>query len=98
MSQTQLAGRSVRALDASRGSRVARSMPAAVMIALVVTWAVPASAQQAKCLAGKTKCVSTKAGGLLKCDETAETPGSRPTPRRASRRSPASSTAARYEC
>ena len=52
-----------------------RSLVAAVMMALVVTWAAPASAQQAKCLAGKTKCVSTKAGGLLKCDETAETPG-----------------------
>ena len=50
-------------------------MPAAVMIALVATWAVPASAQQAKCLAGKTKCMASLAAGLLKCDETAETPG-----------------------
>jgi hypothetical protein len=35
----------------------------------------PASAQQAKCIAGKTKCMSTKAGGLLKCEAVAETPG-----------------------
>jgi len=54
---------------------VGRSLVAAVMMALVVTWAAPGPAQQAKCLAGKTKCVSTKAGGLLKCDETAKTPG-----------------------
>ena len=52
-----------------------RSLVAAVMMALVVTWAAAASAQQAKCLAAKTKCMATKAGGLLKCDETAETPG-----------------------
>jgi hypothetical protein len=35
----------------------------------------PASAQQKKCLAGKTKCMSKLAAGLLKCEETAETPG-----------------------
>jgi len=36
----------------------------------------PASAQlQAKCLAGKTKCMSKKATGLLTCEETVETPG-----------------------
>jgi len=75
MSKTQLAGMSLRARDASRGIRVGRSMVAAVMMALVVTWAAPASAQQAKCLAGKTKCMASLAAGLLKCDETAETPG-----------------------
>jgi hypothetical protein len=52
MSKTQLAGMSLRALDASRGIRVGRSMGAAVMMALVATWTTPASAQQAKCLAG----------------------------------------------
>jgi hypothetical protein len=35
----------------------------------------PAAAQQAKCLAGKSKCVSKKATGLLKCHTNAETPG-----------------------
>jgi len=34
-----------------------------------------ASAQQSKCLAGKTKCMSTKSNGLLKCHTLAETPG-----------------------
>src|SRR5262249_11733115 len=32
-------------------------------------------AQQAKCIAGKTKCLSKKGTGLLKCEATAETPG-----------------------
>jgi hypothetical protein len=75
MSKTQLAGIPVRALDASTGGRVARSIMAAVMVALAVTWAAPASAQQAKCLAGKTKCMASKAAGLLKCHEADETPG-----------------------
>ena len=35
----------------------------------------PAAAQQAKCLAGKTKCVAKKGTGLLKCHTNAETPG-----------------------
>ena len=52
-----------------------RSIVIALATALVLTWSGPASAQQAKCIAGKTKCMSTKAGGLLKCEETAETPG-----------------------
>ena len=47
MSKTQLAGIPVRALDASRGGGVGRSIIAAVMMALVVTWVAPASAQQA---------------------------------------------------
>jgi len=45
------------------------------LVALMLVWGAPASAQQAKCLAGKTKCMSKKAGGLLKCEATAETPG-----------------------
>ena len=53
-----------------------RSIVIALATALVMTCSGPASAQQqAKCMAGKTKCMSTKAGGLLKCEETAETPG-----------------------
>jgi len=52
-----------------------RSIGTALVIALVFSWGGAASAQQAKCLAGKTKCMSKKAGGLLKCEQTAETPG-----------------------
>ncbi len=44
-------------------------------LALMFVWSGAASAQQAKCLAGKTKCMSKKAGGLLKCHQKAETPG-----------------------
>ena len=86
MSKTQLAGIPVRALGASRGGRVGRSIIAAVMLALVATSAAPASAQQSKCLAGKTKCMSSKAGGLLKCEaDRPRHPVSRPirTPSRA---------------
>src|SRR5262245_8003880 len=52
-----------------------RSIVTALVIALMLTWGGLASAQQAKCLAGKTKCMSKKAAGLLKCEQTAETPG-----------------------
>jgi hypothetical protein len=52
-----------------------RSIVTALATALILTCSGPASAEQAKCIAGKTKCMSTKAGGLLKCEETAETPG-----------------------
>src|SRR5262245_44731418 len=45
------------------------------MAALLVVGGAPASAQQKKCLAGKTKCMAKKATGLLKCEQTAETPG-----------------------
>jgi hypothetical protein len=45
------------------------------VLGLMLAWSGPASAQQSKCLAGKTKCMSKTAGGLLKCEETAETPG-----------------------
>ena len=56
-----------------------RSIVIALATALVMTCSGPASAQQqAKCIAGKTKCMSTKAGGLLKCEATAETPGKLP--------------------
>jgi hypothetical protein len=41
-------------------------------LALMFVWGGPASAQQAKCLAGKTKCMSKKATGLLKCHQKAE--------------------------
>ena len=53
-----------------------RSIVIALATALMMTCSCPASAQQqAKCIAGKTKCMSTKAAGLLKCEATAETPG-----------------------
>ena len=52
-----------------------RSFVTTLVIGLLLTFGGPASAQQAKCLAGKTKCMSKKAGGLLKCEQLAETPG-----------------------
>jgi hypothetical protein len=51
-----------------------RSILAALSIGLLLVTG-SASAQQAKCLAGKTKCMSKKATGLLKCNALAETPG-----------------------
>ena len=56
-------------------ARVTRSLVTAAVVGLMLVWSAPASAQQKKCLAGKTKCMSKKASGLLKCEETAETPG-----------------------
>ena len=47
----------------------------ALVLALALMPAAPASAQQAKCLAAKTACMATKAAGLLKCETLAETPG-----------------------
>ena len=35
---------------------------------------------KSKCLVGKNKCVATKAGALLKCEQKAETPGKDPDP------------------
>src|SRR5262245_60837713 len=52
-----------------------RSIVTAMGMALLLIPAVPASAQQAKCLAGKTNCMAKKAAGLLKCEALAETPG-----------------------
>jgi hypothetical protein len=72
MSKTLLAGMSAVALDPFRRGRV---IVTALVMALMLVWAGPASAQQAKCLAGKTKCMSKKATGLLKCETLAETPG-----------------------
>ena len=42
---------------------------------LLLVTSGPVAAQQAKCLAGKTKCVAKKGTGLLKCHTNAETPG-----------------------
>jgi hypothetical protein len=56
-----------------------RSFVTALATALVLSWGGPASAQpQAKCLAGKTKCMAKKVGGLIKCEQLAETPGKAP--------------------
>jgi hypothetical protein len=52
-----------------------RSIVVASLSALMLAWGGPVAAQQAKCLAGKTKCMSKKAAGLLKCHQKAETPG-----------------------
>src|SRR5215831_2654102 len=52
-----------------------RSIATALAMALVLVPDAPASAQQAKCLAGKTACMAKKAAGLLKCEALAETPG-----------------------
>ena len=54
-----------------------RSIATALAMALVLVLVpdAPASAQQAKCLAGKTGCMAKKAAGLLKCEALAETPG-----------------------
>jgi hypothetical protein len=52
-----------------------RSVVTALVAALMLAGSGPASAQQAKCIAGKTKCMSKKGTGLLKCEQKAETPG-----------------------
>jgi len=52
-----------------------RSIVTALAMTLALVWCGAASAQQKKCLAGKTKCMSSKAAGLLKCEQLAETPG-----------------------
>lgn len=52
-----------------------RSIVTALVMALLLMPAAPASAQQAKCLAGKTNCMAKKAAGLLNCEALAETPG-----------------------
>jgi hypothetical protein len=52
-----------------------RSIVTALVMAVVFTWGDPASAQQSKCLSGKTKCMSKKGVSLLKCEQLAETPG-----------------------
>ncbi len=74
MSKTRLAGMPARTLDPSTRVRLPSTV-AALVTALVLAWGAPAVAQQAKCLAGKTKCMGKKAGGELKCHELAETPG-----------------------
>jgi hypothetical protein len=57
-----------------------RALGTALAMALMLAWGAPASAQQAKCLAGKTKCLSKKGTGLLKCHALSETPGKTPDP------------------
>src|SRR5262245_63253235 len=52
-----------------------RSIGTALVTVLLLVPGAPASAQQAKCLAGKTGCMAKKAAGLLKCEALAETPG-----------------------
>jgi hypothetical protein len=52
-----------------------RSIVITLVMALMFSWGGRASAEQAKCLAGKLKCVSMKGAGLLTCERLAETPG-----------------------
>jgi len=47
----------------------------ALAMTLVILSNAPASAQQAKCLSGKTLCMSKKTAGMLKCEALAATPG-----------------------
>src|SRR5262249_7023882 len=69
--------RSRRARDrcTTEGHMTIRSIVASLVGALTLMAHAPASAQQAKCLAGKTACMAKKAAGLLKCETLAETPG-----------------------
>src|SRR5262245_27874453 len=60
----------------SEGDMTSSSIGTALVTVLLLVPAAPASAQQAKCLAGKTGCMAKKAAGLLKCEARAETPGS----------------------
>ena len=48
---------------------------AACAVVLAFLSDAPASAQQAKCLSGKTLCMSKKTAGMLKCEALAATPG-----------------------
>jgi len=53
-----------------------RSIVTALGVALLLMQSGSVSAQpQTKCLAGKTKCMSKKGTGLIKCEQLAETPG-----------------------
>ena len=51
-----------------------RSIVTALGVALLLMQSGPVSAQQTKCLAGKTKCMSKKGTGLIKCHQLAEIP------------------------
>jgi hypothetical protein len=62
-------------MSKTRLADMTRSIVTALVMALMLVWGMPASAQQAKCLAGKTKCMSKKGAGLLKCHAASETPG-----------------------
>ena len=57
-----------------------RGFGMALAATLLLVASGPAAAQQAKCLAGKTKCIAKKGTGLLKCHTNAETPGKVPDP------------------
>ena len=96
MSKTLLAGMSLRALDASRGIRVGRSIIAAVMMALVMTWAAPASARSRRSAwrARRSAWPRRRRAAQVRA-RPAETPGkpTDPNATAASRRSRASSTA-----
>jgi hypothetical protein len=52
-----------------------RSVVTVLVATVMLTAGGPAAAQQAKCLAGKTKCTAKKGTGLIKCHQLAETPG-----------------------
>src|SRR5262249_26860438 len=57
-----------------RGCMTNRSIVTVLLASLMLATGVLASAQQATCLAGKTKCMSKKGTGVLRCEQLAETP------------------------
>src|SRR5262245_41188898 len=59
----------------SEGDMTSSSIGTALVTVLLLLPVAHASAQQAKCLAGKTGCMAKKTAGLLKCEARAETPG-----------------------
>src|SRR5262245_17985930 len=63
-----------RSLD-DGGAMTDRSIVTVLLASLMIATGVPASAQQAKCLAGKTKCMSETSTGLLMCEQLAGPPG-----------------------
>src|SRR5262245_8787056 len=77
-------GRPIGAGDQRKGGRTIMTTKRLVMLASGAVWMAlggsPAQAVQSKCLAGKSKCVSTLTSGLRKCHQTSETPGKTPDP------------------
>ena len=57
-----------------------RTSAIAVLAATCLLSTAAGAAPQSKCLVSKNKCMSKKAGSLLKCEEKAETPGKPPDP------------------
>src|SRR5262245_43233112 len=66
----------IRTVDAATPEPITnRSIVTGLLASLILATGVPASPQQATCLAGKTKCMSEKGTGVLRCEQLAGTPG-----------------------